>query len=111
MLTVAAVLLSCDFIINKLYQRHAGTSLVAGLRSNALLGGLTAVLFFALNGFCFSFTPFSFLLSAAMNLLIISYTLLGFQLLKTGEVSRYTTFLMMGGMILPYFYGLQQRQA
>ena len=106
MLTLAAVLLACDFAINKLYQRFAGASLKAGLRFNAILGLLTVPIFWVIGGFSFEFSWFSALMAAGMALLAMAYTLLGFQILRQGSMALYTLFLMVGGMTVPYLWGL-----
>ncbi|MDY3071650.1 MAG: hypothetical protein SOW68_05205 [Eubacteriales bacterium] len=106
LLTGAAVLLGADFALNKLYQRGFGTSPKAVFFFNSLLGLITAVLFFALNGFRLRFTVYSFVLAGAMSVLVMCYNALGFRLLKSGTVALYTLFLMTGGAVLPYLWGL-----
>lgn len=106
MLALAAVLLSGVFAVNKEYQKMFGTASKSGLAFHAVLGFFTAIIFFCLCGFSVSFTPFSFALSATMNILVVAYSLLGFKLLKSGTMALYTVCLMSGGMILPYIYGL-----
>ena len=41
-----------------------------------------------------------------MNILIMCYTIVGFHLLKSGTMAMYTLFLMSGGMVAPYVFGL-----
>lgn len=106
LLLLAALLLALDFALNKLYQRHAGTSLVAGFGFNAMVGIFTAVLCFAMNGFVFRATPYSLLMAAAMSALMMSYILVGFRILKAGSMALYTLFLMTGGMVVPYLWGV-----
>ena len=106
LLAFAAVLISGVFAVNKEYQKMFGTASETGLAFHSVLGLFTAMIFFCLCGFKVSFTPFSFALSAAMNILVVAYSLIGFKLLKSGTMALYTVFLMSGGMILPYIYGL-----
>ena len=106
MLLLADLLLAGDFAINKVYQKKQGTSLKAGFRFNALLGLFTAVVFWILNGFQIEFTLFSALMAAGSAILITSYNLLGFRVLRNSSMAMYTLFLMTGGMIVPYVWGL-----
>lgn len=106
MLALSAVLLAVDFSLNKIYQKSFGTSPKSTLLFNCLLGFVTAAVFFVINGFSIRFTVYSWLMAGAMSLLSMSYSLIGFQLLKSGGMALYTLFLMAGGMLLPYFYGL-----
>lgn len=106
LLLLAALLLAADFALNKLYQRKAGTSLAAGFRFNALLGLFTALVFWAMGGFSFHFSRYSLIMAAGITLLGISYTLVGFRILKAESMALYTMFLMTGGMLVPYVWGL-----
>ena len=36
----------------------------------------------------------------------VIYSVLGFRVLKAGNVAVYSTFFMSGGMLLPYLFGL-----
>ena len=106
MLLCAAMLLAVCFVINKLYQKQAGTSLEAGLVYNSLLGIFAAIIFFFIGGFKFEITAFSASMATAMTVVVMAYTLLGFRILKNGSVAIYSIFLMSGGMTVPYIYGL-----
>lgn len=106
MLTTAAALLGIDFALNKIYQRIYGTTPKASFFFNSLLGLLTAVVFFVIGGCSFDISLFSFLLAAMMAILSMSYSIIGFRLLKSGTMATYTLFLMTGGMLLPYVFGI-----
>lgn len=106
MLTGAAMLLGADFALNKIYQRIYGTAPKAAFFFNSLLGIITAVVFFCINGFKLEFTVYSFVMAGLMSALVMSYNIIGFRLLKSGTMAMYTLFLMTGGMVLPYIWGL-----
>lgn len=103
---IATVLLAVDFALSKLYQKKAGVGITAGLSFNALNGLLTAAVFFALNGFKFTFSPFSLVLAFSMSAFALAYSLIGFRILRMRNMAIYTLFLMTGGMVLPYIFGL-----
>ena len=106
MLTASAMLLGVDFALNKIYQKIYGTAPKAAFFFNSLLGIITAVIFFCINGFKLEFTVYSFVMAGLMGLFVMSYNIIGFRLLKSGTVAAYTLFLMTGGMVLPYIWGL-----
>ncbi len=106
LLILAAFLLAMNFALNKIYQNKAGTGLRAGFLFNALSGIFTAVIFWPVTGFSMEFPPFSLIMATALSALIIVYTLLGFRIMKSGSMALYTLFLMVGGMSVPYVYGL-----
>lgn len=106
LLFIASFLLAVDFAVNKLYQKTAGTGIVAGLGFNSILGLFTAIIFLAANGFKCSVTVFSLVMATIFSILVMSYNIIGFRILKNGSMAVYTLFLMTGGMIVPYIYGL-----
>lgn len=103
---IAVILLAVDFSFSKLYQSKFGTSVSAGLTYNTLNGLFTAIIFFALPGFKVTFSPFSVALSFIMAVLSVTYVIIGFKILNQGNMAIYTLFLMTGGMLLPYIFGL-----
>lgn len=62
MVITAALLLPIEFAFAKKYQASEGTSLIPGLKYNALTGLTTALVFWILNGFRLSFSLFSLLM-------------------------------------------------
>lgn len=106
MLTLAAILLAIDFALSKLYQKRAGTALSAGFAFNAILGLFTALIFWGISGFDVHITWFSAIMAALLTVFCMSYTLIGFRILRSGSMALYSLFLMTGGMTLPYLWGL-----
>lgn len=103
---IATVLLAFDFALQKRYQTFEGTDLIAGLKFNAINGLLTAVIFFAISDFTIEFSLFSVILAFVMALFGMSYIIISFKILKTSGMAIYSIFLLSGGMLLPYFYGV-----
>ena len=106
LVTIATVLLAFDFALSKKYQSTEGTGIRAGLMFNIWNGLFTAVIFFALCGFKIEFSWFSALMALGMSLCAISYSIIGFRILKSGGMALYSIFLMLGGMLLPYLFGV-----
>lgn len=106
MLTVASFLLGIDFSLQKLYQKIFGTKPNAVLLFNSLTGLFGAIVFFFINGFRLNFSLFSCIMAVAFSALCMCYSIIGFQLLKYGTMAMYTLFLMSGGMLLPYAWGI-----
>ena len=106
MLVGAAVLLAADFSLNKIYQKLQGTSPAASFGFISLLGLFTAIIFFVINGFRADFSTYSFIMAALVNGFVMCYNIIGFRLLKSGTMALYTLFLMSGGMVVPYIFGV-----
>lgn len=103
---IATLLLAFEFACSKKYQINEGTDISSGLKFNALSGILTVIVFFALSGFRFEFSLFSLIMAFAMATCAAVYSIIGFRVLKMGNMSVYSMFLMSGGMLLPYIFGL-----
>lgn len=106
MVIIATLLLAFDFSLLKKYQALEGTSVIAGLRFNALNGLFTAVIFFGFSGFQLDFSWYSTLLAFIMSLFAMIYTIIGCRVLRDGNISIYSLFLMSGSMLLPYLFGI-----
>ena len=106
MLVGAAVLLAADFSLNKIYQKLQGTSPAVSFGFNSLFGLFTAIIFFVINGFRADFSTYSFIMAALVNGLVMCYNIIGFRLLKSGTMALYTLYLMSGGMVVPYIFGV-----
>lgn len=106
MILVAVVLLALQFSTNKFYQLRFGNAMTTSLLFTALSGLVTALLFFCLNGFSVQITGYSLGMAAIVAVLCCTYTLIGFRMFALGSLSVYSMFLMLGGMLLPYLYGV-----
>lgn len=111
LMLIGVMILAFNFSCQKLYQKHVGSSVVKGLLFNTLDGIVLTVTFFfvhyALGGFQgFKFSWFAIVTAAAMSSFCFIYVILGFKMMKQGPVANYSLFLMAGGMIVPYLYGV-----
>lgn len=106
MVLLSVVGLAAQFSLTKVWQQRMGTGMRMGMVYNMLLGLCGAVIMFAVGGFRWEFTLYSFLMAALTSLATGAYTLAGIPLISRRGVSVYTLFLMLGGMVPPYLYGL-----
>ncbi|MBP3448562.1 MAG: EamA family transporter [Clostridia bacterium] len=106
MIVVADFFLATSFVFQKKYQKTAGTTLKAGLTYNTWMGIFCAVMFFVMNNFRINLTAYSVMMSAFSTITGMLYVFIGFKILEMGNVAHYTFFLMSGGMVLPYIFGV-----
>ena len=102
----AAVLLAMGFALNKVYQKGRGESIREGLSFNLILGVFTALIMWGANGFQLEWSLYSLVMAALMAVFVGTYTLLGFRIIAMGKVAIFTQVLMLGGMIVPYVFGI-----
>lgn len=103
---ISTVLSAIDMVLVKKYQTREGAELKSSLKFYMLNGLFTGFFFFALTGFKPEFSWFSVAMSFLMTVFVLSYSLIGFYVLKVGNMAMYSIFLMCGGMVLPYIFGL-----
>ena len=106
----SVILLSAVFCLTKIYQNRCGSAPSAVIPFTMLGGFASSVFFFVFSlvsgGEPFGFTLFSFAAALLTVICFGSYTFLGFRIMSKSGVSLYTMFLMLGGMILPYLFGM-----
>lgn len=103
---LAALGTGLNFAVTKVYQLKQGNSIQSGVIFNSLVGLVGSLIYFVVGGFKIEFTIFSVVLALLFTLFCGLYTIIGFKIMSIGSMAIYTIFLMLGGMILPYFYGL-----
>ena len=106
LLFVATFCVGGQFALTKLYQTKLGTAIIPSLLFS-LFSGLFSIVYFAvICGFNIEFNWFSFLMAGGRVLSIVLFTVLGFKMMSIGRVALYTMFIMLGGMVVTFFYGL-----
>lgn len=106
LITLASLLFSLQFVMNNGYRRVAGTGLGAALRFSlhtSLAGGL---LLFVINGFRLHATWFSAAMALVYAAISISFSFCSVKALKTANLSMYSVFALIGGMVVPFLYGI-----
>ena len=106
LIILSVVMFGGGFALNNGYRRIRGSSIKISLQFS-LIGGLAGMLILlSMNGFRVEFTPFTLLMSLlnTANGLILTYC--GFKALGLINLSLYSVFMMLGGMLLPFLQGL-----
>ncbi len=106
LLLLAVILMALQFVMNKLFQSKNGSGMMTSLLYTTLTGLATGVIFFCINGCRLTITPFSLLCAVIVAGLCLGYALLGFRIFSLGNFSMFSMFLMLGGMLLPFLYGM-----
>ena len=109
-LFLAVTCIAVQFNVNKAYQKK----FVRGMKDILFFpfaGACVNVTYFIALGFVLhgglpEFSGFSFAVSIILATIGALSSLVGILIMKYGKMSVYSVFIMLGGMILPYFYGL-----
>jgi len=101
----AVLCIAVQFNINKLYQKKFAAGLREILFFSLVCGAANTIFFFIYGGIP-EFSTFSFVISILLAVVSSLSILVGILIMKYGKMSVYSVFTMLGGMILPYFYGI-----
>lgn len=117
-LVTAACLYAFMFFFNKKYQKNNGTGLKVALTFTfftsivslfifiilAVIGEVSGLAFF--DNFTFQFSWISLLITAISALGTICFSVFSIKAFGVANLSVFSTFAMLGGMLLPSLYGL-----
>lgn len=106
LIILSVVMFGGGFALQDLYRKKRGSGLMISMESACIgaVAGLIALL--ALDGFSFEFTPFTLLMALGAALNGIAFTFCTFKALDYINLSLFSLFAMLGGMILPFFQGI-----
>lgn len=71
-----------------------------------MMAFLSAIVYWAMGGFKIQIEPFSILMAALLAITNAHNNLVGLIIMRHCNMSFYSMFLMMGGMFLPFWYGV-----
>lgn len=106
LLALASFLFSIQFLFNKRFQEIEGDSVSSSLKYSVYSSVVGLILALAMNGFKMAVTPFSFFVALmfSVSCIICNYaTIMSFATVNLG---LYSVFSMLGGMMLPFIYGV-----
>ena len=106
LIVIAVVMFGGGFALQDLYQKLRGSTLRISLESSLIgsLAGLAVLV--AINGFNVGFTPFTLSIAAAAAVNSLAFTFFSFRALAVINLSLYSLFSMLGGMLLPFLQGI-----
>jgi drug/metabolite transporter (DMT)-like permease len=107
LLVMAAVFcVASSFVFARVYQKRYIKG-VSSLLFYPIPVALVSILFFlCLTGFHIGFTTFTFVMALIYALAGTLYSVLGLIIVRLGKLSVYMIFLMLGGMLIPFVYGI-----
>ena len=105
-ITLSVLMFGVQFYLNDKYQRRSGTGAESVFIFNLLCAVAGVICLSVINKFDFSLTPFTLLMAvvAAIDGLLCSSCSL--RALERANLSVYSLFSMLGGMMLPFVAGL-----
>lgn len=106
MLATAALLFAMQFLFNQMYQKSRGDGTDSAITLSLYLHAISFVIMLSLNKFHLNITWFSLLMAALYAAVVLGYSFASLKSFKTANLSVFSIFAMLGGMLLPLAYGL-----
>lgn len=106
MIIIAVCLFSTQFLLNNEYRKESGNTWNSALKFS-LYSSITGFITLTItNKFNFNISMFSAVVAAVYSLVCISLSYSSIKAFTYANLSVYSVFSMIGGMLLPFVYGL-----
>ena len=103
---LAVVCFTGQFAFTKIFEKLVKSSFISTLVMLIVTSIFGALIFLIVGGFKVEFSLFSFILAIIFAIIMIPYYLIGVKVLSLGSLAVYSVFMMLGGMLVPFFYGV-----
>ena len=95
-----------QFAFTKLYEASIHQSAVTSLVLLVVTGSIGALLYLFIGGFQVEISKISIFWSVLLAIVMIPYYMIGIKVISLGSLAVYGMFMMLGGMLVPFFYGV-----
>ena len=106
MLAASALLFALQFLFNQQYQKIRGDGTDSAVTLSLYMHGISFLIMLVLNGFKLRATWFSILMAVIYAAVVLGYSFSSLKAFKTANLSVFSIFAMLGGMLLPLAYGV-----
>ncbi len=106
LIVLAVITFGACFACNDIYQKIRGNTVKVSIQFSALSSFAGLVVLLIINKFKFEYTHYTLIMSVLMYLISIGFTFCSFKSLGVINLSLYSLFSMLGGMVLPFLQGI-----
>ena len=106
LITAAVAMFSVQFFFNQQFEHSYGGGLRSMLVFSAGSGLAGLIVLLTINGFRVEFSPFALVMATLASLNSMAYNFCSLQTLGKINLSLYSVFAMLGGMVLPFIGGI-----
>lgn len=103
---IAVLMFSIQFLLNAKYQEESGTGIVSSFTLNVVGATVGIISLSIISGFDFSITWFTLICAILSAVNVIGFNLFSLKALSKVNLSVYSLFSMLGGMMLPTIVGI-----
>ena len=106
LIAIAVFMFGGCFALNDIYRKKRGSGLVISLQFSLVSSAAGLIILLVMNRFKIEFTTFAFFIALLAALVGFGFTFCGLKALATINLSLYSLFSMLGGMMLPFVQGI-----
>ena len=103
---IAVCCFAAQFAFTKIFESSIKQTTTTSLVMLVLTSIIGAMLYWIIGLFQVQFSWFSFAWAAILAVNMIPYYMIGIKVLSLGSLAIYSMFMMLGGMLVPFFYGI-----
>ena len=103
---LAVICFAGQFAFTKLYENSVRQALLTSLIMLVFTSLIGSGLYLVIGGAHVEFSPVSVFFAALFAIVMIPYYIIGIKVLSFGSLAIYGMFMMLGGMLVPFFYGV-----
>ena len=106
LLTVSVILFGIQFLFNDKFQKQAGNTTAATFLFSFISSISGLIFLLVINKFQIDATPFTLIMAFLTSANIIAYNFCSLKAIEHINLSLYSLFAMLGGMVLPFVTGI-----
>ena len=106
LITVSVIMFGIQFLFNERYQKESGSGIGSTFMLTFFSNLAGFIVLLIINKFQIGFTPFTFCIALLASICGILYDFCSLKAFERVNLSLYSLFAMLGGMMLPFLVGI-----
>ncbi|MBR6680053.1 MAG: EamA family transporter [Clostridia bacterium] len=106
LITVSVIMFGIQFLFNERYQKESGSGIGSTFMLTFFSNLAGFIVLLIINKFQIGFTPFTFCIALLASICGILYDFCSLKAFEKINLSLYSIFAMLGGMLLPFIVGI-----
>lgn len=106
LILLATLCIGIQFSLTKVFQKNVKQCLAVSVLFSIIMAFTATLYFLVICNFKIQITTFSLIMAGLFAVITILNNVLCIKILSIGRISVFTVFMMLGGMFLPFLYGL-----
>ena len=106
LVAISVLIFGFNFACTDKVRQYVGSGIGAAFFTTLIGAGVSAVLLFCMNGFKIEYSPVTLLIAFLQAIVSVLFTFCSYKSLDVINLSLYSLFSMLGGMVLPFIVGI-----